>query len=186
MGRTSNTHEGISKERAHVHFELGLFINEKFPAWYKKTFPGQRNDHGQWNGQNLVGLDPRQVLLEEHRLGSKFNLLQYIQGQTELCRVLVRDKNFPWLSRYAALIRPNPKVQKDEIVGYEIVLNFNGVPMELIPRAASEVKGKSQFQLLSVNEAEQKRNPCRKLVTRRGTHWELTTHGENLLRLLVF
>ena len=99
--------------------------------------------------------------------------------------MLVRDKNFPWLSRYAALIRPNPKVQKDEIVGYEIVLNFNGVPMELIPRAASEVKGKSQFQLLSVNEAEQKRNPCRKLVTRRGTHWELTTHGENLLRLLV-
>src|SRR6187401_3107224 len=39
MGRTSNTGEGISKERAHVHFELGLFINEKFPAWYKKTFP---------------------------------------------------------------------------------------------------------------------------------------------------
>jgi murein DD-endopeptidase MepM/ murein hydrolase activator NlpD len=186
MGRTSNTHEGISKERAHVHFELGLFINEKFPAWYKKAFPGQRNDHGQWNGQNLVGLDPRQVLLEEHRLGSKFNLLQFIHGQTELCRVLIRDKSFPWLSRYAALVRLNPKEQKDEIVGYEIVLNFNGVPIELIPRAASEVKGKSQFQLLSVNEAEQKRNPCRKLVTRRGTHWELTTHGENLLRLLVF
>ena len=95
MGRTANTHEGISKERAHVHFELNLFINDRFPAWYRKTFPGQRNDHGAWNGQNLVGLDPRQVLLEEHSLGAKFNLLRVIRSQTELCRVVVRTTNFP-------------------------------------------------------------------------------------------
>ena len=46
MGRTANTREGISKERAHVHFELNLLINDRFPAWYKKTYPKQRNDHG--------------------------------------------------------------------------------------------------------------------------------------------
>ena len=49
LGRTSNTREGISKERAHVHFELDLVVNDRFPAWYKKTFPTQRNDHGVWN-----------------------------------------------------------------------------------------------------------------------------------------
>jgi murein DD-endopeptidase MepM/ murein hydrolase activator NlpD len=57
MGRTSNTGETITKDRAHVHFELNVFVNEGFAGWYKKTFPGQRNDHGIWNGQNLNGLD---------------------------------------------------------------------------------------------------------------------------------
>ena len=33
MGRTSNTHERISKERAHVHFELDLFYNDHFTIW---------------------------------------------------------------------------------------------------------------------------------------------------------
>jgi murein DD-endopeptidase MepM/ murein hydrolase activator NlpD len=186
MGHTANTREGISKERAHVHFELNLFLNDRFPAWYKKTFPGQRNDHGAWNGQNLVGLDPRQILLEEQKLGAKFDVLHLVRNQTELCRVFVRATNFPWLKRYAALIRSNPKAAKEGVAGYEIALNFNAVAFELIPRAASEIQGKAKFQLLSVNEAEQKRNPCRRLVTKRGARWELTSHGLNALELLTY
>jgi hypothetical protein len=93
---------------------------------------------------------------------------------------------FPWLKRYAALIRPNPKAEGEGVAGYEIALNFNAVPFELIPRAASELKGKAKFQLLSVNEAEQKRNPCRRLVTKRGARWELTSHGLNALELLTY
>lgn len=186
MGRTANTREGISKERAHVHFELNLFINDRFPGWYKRTFPGQRNDHGAWNGQNLVALDPRQLLLDAHSLGAKFNLVQHIRNQPELCRVMVRAKDFPWTKRYAALVRPNPKAEKEGVAGYEIALNFNGVAFELVPRAASEIKGKAKFQLLSVNEAEQERNPCRRLVAKRGARWELTSQGTRALELLTY
>ncbi len=186
MGRTANTREGISKDRAHVHFELNLFVNEAFPAWYKKTFPGQRNDHGQWNGQNMLGLDPRAVLLEQRRLGAKFNLVQFIQGQTELCRVTVRATDFPWLKRYAPLVRANTSAPSEGVAGYEIALNFNGIPIELIPRSATQLKGKAQFQLLSVNDAEQQKNPARRLVTKRGSRWELGPHGLNLLGLLTY
>ena len=186
MGRTANTREGISKERAHVHFELNLFVNDDFPVWYKKNFPGQRNDHGCWNGQNLIGLDPRAILLEQRRLGAKFNLVQFVQNQTELCRVVVRATTFPWLKRYAVLVRSNPLAMKEGVAGYEIALNFNGVPKELIPRAASELKSKAKFQLLSVNEAEAKKNPCRRLVTQRGSRWELAPHGLNALDMLTY
>ncbi len=186
MGRTANTREGISKERAHVHFELDLFINERFPAWYQKNFPGQRNDHGAWNGQNLLGLDPRAVLLEQHRLGAKFSLVHFIQNQTELCRVAVRATNFPWLKRYARLVRANPVAQSEGVAGYELALNFNGIPQELIPRAASELKGKAKFQLLSVNEPEARKNPCRRLVAQHGSRWELAPHGVAALELLTY
>lgn len=186
MGRTANTREGISKERAHVHFELNLLMNERFPAWYKKNFPGQRNDHGQWNGQNLLGIDPRAILLEQQERGAKFNLVTLIQSQPELCRVMVRATNFPWLSRYAPLIRPNPTATKEGIAGYELSLNFIGIPITLTPRAASEIKGKARVQLLSVNEAEYKKNPCRKLVTNRSGRWQLANNGLNLIELLTY
>ncbi len=56
MGRTSNTSERIGKERAHVHFELNLLINDNYATWFKKnSTPGERNDHGNWNGKNLGG-----------------------------------------------------------------------------------------------------------------------------------
>ncbi|MFO1497623.1 MAG: M23 family metallopeptidase [Verrucomicrobiota bacterium] len=60
MGHTSNTRQSISKDRSHVHFEMDLLVNERFPSWYKQTFSNQRNDHGMWNGLNMLGLDPRQ------------------------------------------------------------------------------------------------------------------------------
>jgi peptidoglycan LD-endopeptidase LytH len=186
MGRTANTREGISKDRAHVHFELNLLVNDRFASWYKRTFPTQRNDHGDWNGQNLLGIDPKAVLLAEHEQGAKFNLVGFIQGQTELCRVLVRKKYFPWLRRYAPLVRPGARAETEGVAGYEVALNFNGVAFELIPRAASEMKGKAKFQLLSVNEAEYHKNPARRLVAKKGARWELTNHGLNLLELLTY
>ncbi len=186
MGRTTNTRERISQERAHVHFELNLFINDRFSAWHKAAHPGERNDHGDWNGQNLAGLDPRLVLLAQQQQGAKFSLVQFIRQQTELCRVRVRDTRFPWLQRYSPLIRPNPRTDKEGVAAYEIALNFSGLPFELIPRAPAELPGRTRFQLLSVNAAEQQRNPCRRLVSKRGANWELTAQGVQWLELLVY
>jgi len=186
MGRTSNTRERISIDRAHVHFELNLLLNERYAAWHKSAIPGERNDHGDWNGKNLLGLDPRLILLAQHKEGAKFSLLDFIRNQTELCRVAVRDTKFPWLKRYPALQQPNPQADKEGVAGYELVLNFNGIPFQVIPRAASEIKSKARFQLVSVNDAEEQKNPCRRLVTKKGAHWQLTGHATELLQLLTY
>jgi peptidoglycan LD-endopeptidase LytH len=186
MGRTSNTRQRITKDRAHVHFEMNLRLNERYAAWHKATQAGERNDHGDWNGKNLVGIDPRQVLLAQQREGARFSLLNFIRSQTELCRVVVRDNGFNWLKRYAPLIRPNPVAEKEGVAGYEISLNFNGVAFALTPRAASEIKSKMKVQLVSVNEPEQQKNPCRKLVTKKTGRWELTPQGLELVQLLTY
>jgi murein DD-endopeptidase MepM/ murein hydrolase activator NlpD len=184
MGRTSNA-ETILKERAHVHFELNVLINDSFAAWFKRN-SRERNDHGEWNGQNLNGLDVREILLAEHAEGAKFSLLNYLRSQTELCRVVVRATNFPYLKRYPMLVLPNPKAGQEGVAGYEIALNFNAVPFELMPLAPSEIKGSGKFQLLSVNEAEARANPCDHLVAKRGSRWELTDKGLHELELLTY
>jgi peptidoglycan LD-endopeptidase LytH len=186
MGRTSNTRPGISRERAHVHFELNLFYNDHFSAWFKKHYPTEHDDHGIWNGQNLVGFDPRLVLLAQREGGPRFNLVHWLQHRTELCRVLVRKADFSWLRRYPMLVKDDPAVPRERVAGYEIAFDFNGLPFELVPRAASQMKGAAQYQLLSVNEAECTKNPCRRLVTRQGRNWQLGSNGLSLLDLLTY
>jgi murein DD-endopeptidase MepM/ murein hydrolase activator NlpD len=186
MGHTSNTHQGISKDRAHVHFELNLLANDHFAAWYKTGFPDQRNDHGTWNGLNLLGLDPRLILLREASEGASFSLLHFIRDQAELCRVLVRKSDFPWIHRYTPLIRRNPTADREGVAAYEVALNYNGVPFQLVPRAPSEVRTGPKYQLLSVNEAEAQDHPCRKLVVKSRGHWELAPAGMHLLDLLTY
>lgn len=185
MGRTSNA-ETIDKWRAHVHFELNVLINDNFAAWFKKASPGERNDFGEWNGQNLNALDEREILLAERAAGTNFSLVNFVRGQTELCRVLVRATNFPYLKRYPMLVVKNPVAEKEGIAGYEIAFNYNGVPFVLMPRAESEIKSKAKIQLLSVNEAEEKAHPCRHLVVKRGAHWELGNEGLRQIELLIY
>lgn len=186
MGRTSNTSERIGKDRAHVHFELNLFANDRFPDWFKKNLRGERNDHGAWNGQNLIGFDARLVLLAEQKQGAKFSVLEFLRNQTELCRVVVRKADFSWLHRYPQLVRRNPIAEKQGVAGCEIALNYNALPFEIIPRAASEIKGGASVQLISVNEAEQQKNPARRLVAKRGSRWELTDHGLKEISLITY
>ena len=186
LGRSANTREGISKDRAHLHFELGLRLSNRFTAWQKRNFPGQRNDHGEFNGRNFIALDPFPVFREQLRLRANFNLARLLTQQTELCRVLVRDTDFAWLRRYPPLVQAGPKGGKDAIAGYEIALNYHGLPFRLTPRTAAEINGQARYQLLSVNEAEQQARPCGRLVTKRNGQWQLTAAGERLLSLLTF
>ena len=185
MGRSSNTASGISKERAHVHFELNLFYSDHFAVWFKRRNPSERNDHGNFNGQNLVGIDSRLIFLAERDQGARFNLLDWIQHRPEICRVQVRATDFPWVRRYPMLIKHVALPPNERIAGYEIALDFNGLPFELVPRTAGQMKGLGKYQLLSVNQAEHDKNPCRHLVKRQGAGWALGNNGLSLLEMLT-
>ena len=187
MGRTSNTRQGISRERAHLHFEICLLANPNFSAWYKKNLADQRDDHGRWNGQNLIGIDPWKLFLGQHEDKAKrqpFSLRQFISNQPVLCRVLVKSPNFQWAKRHPDLVdsmKP-PKA----IAGYEISLDPNGVPVSSTPRDAASFSGKEPFKLLHVDPGVYKKFPCRKLVFKKGQQWVLTAKGITHIKLLTY
>lgn len=185
MGRSANTAEGITKARAHVHFELNLFISDKFPDYYKVVLPKERNDHGLWNGLNLAGLDPSELLKRSSTDDTNFHLADWIRHQPELCRVMVRKTAFSWLRRYPMLVNSNPRATAEGVAGYEVVFNFNGVAIQLTPKAEAELTSKQKVQLISVNEAEVEAKPCRNMLVRRGGKWELTQTGLDVIALLT-
>jgi peptidoglycan LD-endopeptidase LytH len=186
MGRSTNTREGISKDRAHLHFEFDFVLNDRYAAWHKQYLVGQRNDHGDWNGFNLAAIDPAALLLAAAREGTNFSLLKHIQARKEAVRVLVRDTNFSFLRRYPGLLKPNATAAKEGLAGYEISLDFNGGPIAVVPRAASEMKGTTKMRLLKINEAELAEHRCSKLITTRKGRRELGNAGQQRLSLLTY
>lgn len=186
LGRTANTRSGISKDRAHLHLEIALFMNKDFDAWYRKQIPGAKNDHGMFSGLNLAGLDPRMLYLEQKRLGYRFNLVEFVQSHPELCRVRIRKKNLNFTQRYQALVETNPAIPEESIAGYEVVLAYTGTPVKFIPLTAEMLSGRPEVELISVDETVQKKYRCRKLVTRSGSKWRLAANGEKVISLLMF
>ncbi len=186
MGRTTNTKQPITKDRAHLHFEINLVVNDRYSAWHQTRQKGLRNDHGNFNGRNLLGLDPEAVFREQARLGDRFSLVSFLRSRPVLARVAVRDTQIAWVKRYPQLVVRNPLAEREGVAGYELALTFNGVPVRVTPRAASELKGITRMKLLAVDAAEHSRRPCGKLVFKRGQLWTLLPRGEELVDLLTY
>jgi murein DD-endopeptidase MepM/ murein hydrolase activator NlpD len=183
MGRSTNTKTRISKERAHLHFEICLLINDKFPQWFSKNFPHERNDHSVWNGQNLVSIDPTKIFLQQAKLGSNFNLRVFIQSLTPMFSVVVNSTNFSFIRRYPGLIKMDQNFKINAFSGFEVVFDFNGVPIMLIP-TSEKISG--QFALKRVSEDECNKNPGRKFLVKKGEHWALTNNGKRWIDLLLY
>lgn len=185
LGRSTNTREGISKDRAHLHFEINFALNDRYADWHAKYREGTRNDHGSWNGQNLAAVDPASILIASAREGANFSLLKHLRARKEAFRVLARDSNFSFLRHYPSLIKRNPNADKEGAAGYEISFDFNGAPIELIPRAPGEIRSGPKIQLLTANETELNRNRCSRYVIKRGSAYQLTNAGEMRALLVI-
>jgi hypothetical protein len=103
MGHTSAGVSAITKDRSHLHFEVGLLLSTGFNNWYAAQPENRKspNQHGLWNGQNLIGLDPLQVL------GAKNpNLLASVRSQPVALAVVMHTAKTPdFVKRYPALTR---------------------------------------------------------------------------------
>ena len=186
LGTMGRTGQPIGKDRAHVHFEINLVVNDRFTEWFRRHYPDERNDHGNFHGKNLLGIDPRGVLMEQRARGGEFSLARFVASQPVMARVAVRNPQLRFANRYPQFVRPNPRAEREGVAGYELGLNFNGIPVEIIPRSAQELAGVSGHKLLSVNESEWRAHPCGRLVIRRGQAWTLTGHGDELVDLIAF
>ncbi len=181
MGRSSNTRERISRERAHLHFEICFLLNPDFDRWYRKRDP-KAPPFGAFNGQNFVGLDPA-VLLREAATNPKMNFAEYIARQPVGFTVLVPAGSLRWAELHPEQIRGGLTTNT---VAYEVGVTVWGLPVALWPRTAEQVAGRNLPVLNLVNEAELMQGNCRRLVERAGAGWRLSARGRDWLELLTY
>jgi murein DD-endopeptidase MepM/ murein hydrolase activator NlpD len=169
MGRSASGY-AIPKDRAHLHFEIGLWLTRDFQGWYNWKKFGSRNEHGLFNGMNLAGINPLDFYdkLRSRRIE---NFKQYYAQLSPAARVRVATGRIPdFIERYPALLtKPLPT---DALVGgWEVTFNEMGVPFAWAPLTAMEMIGyrPGEVRVVDANETLLRSCRCKSLVfTKRG------------------
>ena len=179
MGHSSST--SIPRNRAHVHFEIGLLSNTRFALWARAQ--KLKPDHGNFHGGNLLGVDPLAVFRWQ-RQQPAFRFRDFLTQQPAAFELaLTPPRALDFFQRYPALWDGAPWA------GGALVLHCteNGLPLK--GRAATEAErralGRSAFAVLRVNETALGRNGSHLVVQGRGG-WKLGASGERWLSALVY
>ena len=129
LGVMGWTGPGLVRERAHLHFEIAFQMNRKFAEWVDTAKPGrlwQPNRHGEWNGLNLMGIDPVPLLKaanEENSLTWKEALSKQPGGFT------VRVPSFEGTPTWMQWIeRKSPSAQP---LSWDIEMTPWGLPLRM-------------------------------------------------------
>ncbi|MSU46285.1 MAG: M23 family metallopeptidase [Lacunisphaera sp.] len=178
MGRSAGGY-AIPPDRAHLHFEIGLMMTQNFASWYAWKKFGSPNEHGPWNGMNLMGLDP-QDFLRQWRSRQVDNFQEYLDRLHPVVRVRVATSRVPdFISRYPSLLRrPRPA---GLVVGWEVECNATGLPLAWTPLTPAEVAGMraNAVQIVVVESALVRASRCKSLVKPHGSGYlpgaDLTT-----------
>lgn len=183
MGHSSGGYM-IPVARSHLHFEIGVAATRDFEAWYARRRFGSRNEHGMWNGMNLLGIDPI-AFYAEWKAGRLNSVQDFFARQETAVRVRISTYRTPdFVTRYPSLlVKPMPF---GPVAGWEIRCNWTGLPFAWTPLTMAEVTGMpvNKPQLLEVNAEIARRERSKSLaVARRGT-WTVGKDLEIVLEQL--
>lgn len=120
---------GLNKERSHLHLEFCMLISEKFQDWYDMLKIASPNRHGIYNGLNLIGMDPADILVM-CKEGKRFSLSSYLASQPFQYKVRIPAKGaLEIVKRYPFLLRSGPA----NPASWEIAFAGSGLPLSVTP-----------------------------------------------------
>jgi murein DD-endopeptidase MepM/ murein hydrolase activator NlpD len=183
MGHSSGGYM-IPKDRAHLHFEIGVMVTRDFQAWYDRQRFGSRNDHGVWNGMNLMGVDPLDFFnaWRAHRIDTVQDYFSRLETAVRLRIATRRTPDF--VNRYPSLLTKPPPL--GVVAGWEIRFNWTGIPFAWTPLTANEVMGLplDRPRILEVNAELERRERSKSLAVSRRGEWTAGRDLETVLQQL--
>lgn len=183
MGRSAGGYT-IPKSRAHLHFEIGLKLTDDFSQFYKRRKYKVANQHGNWNGMNLVGLNPLEYFMMR-RKGNVRNLAEYFEVlPTAVIVKVVSDKVPDFVNRYPELI----ELQKNNeaAIGWEIEFTWYGMPkkMRVLTGKGSVPSGAFRVELVHFSKDKLSKALARKTLQKKGSSIEMGRTLKTYLELL--
>ena len=183
MGRSASTY-AIPKDRAHLHFEIGVWLTRDFQSWYDWKKFGSKNEHGLWNGMNLLGVDPL-AFFDAYRAGKLRSVQDFFAGMREAVRLRIAVAKTPdFVSRYPALLTKG--IVEGAFGGWEISFNEMGVPYAWTPLSPMDVVDMrpGEIRVAATNDALLRANDCKSLVFSKRGRQAIGSDLESVLQLL--
>lgn len=177
MGRTSAGVSPITKDRSHLHFEVGLMLSTGFNRWYAAQPENKQspNLHGLYNGQNLIGMDPLLILGQP-----KVDILAALRSQPTALTIGLRTNKMPdFVQNYPALMRGDAS----RAAGWYVEFSWQGMPIRWTALdAKSPQLPAGRWRLLEIDQTQRTRLIQRKMLGADGrTPGELLTQNLEVL-----
>ncbi len=161
MGRSASY--TIPKQRAHLHFEICFLLTDKFQNWYNWKKFESKNDHGIYNGMNLVGIDPA-AFFEETQWNHASTIRQVLEAEKTAFTIMVSTSQVPdFIRRYPALV--DGVISEAALDGWRIEFTYYGAPKKwspLISKSGEIQEGK--LALVDYDKELITSDACRKML----------------------
>lgn len=168
MGRSAGGYT-IPKDRAHLHYEVGLMLTRRFQSWYDWRKFGSPNEQGLYNGMNMMGVDALDFF-NQFRARRVNNFAEYFAQMTAVARVRIATSQTPdFVQRYPELL--TAEIPPGGVAGWELKVNETGLPFSWTPLAATDVIGMrvNEVRVSDVDAEALKRCRAKSIaVSRRG------------------
>ncbi|MCF3648308.1 M23 family metallopeptidase [Synoicihabitans lomoniglobus] len=184
MGRSAGGYT-IPKERAHVHFEMGLRLTDNFQSWYDWKKFGSKNTHGAYNGMNLVGFDPL-AFYDAFRAQKVDTFADFLRGLEPVAIVRIATTKTPdFVKRYPSLV--GATVPAGDLAGWEISFNQHGVPFawRALRKAAVKDYKRLESRVVWRDSDALRACRCKDLVRKRWGHYRPDSDMQRNLQLLL-
>ncbi len=183
MGRSAGGYS-IPKQRAHLHLETGLVLTARFQTWFERQKYPSPNEHGLFNGMNIVGFDFLDFA-ERVRDGQVEDVRDYLRRLPVAAEILVRSRHTPdFVTRYPDLLRA--PVPAAGVAGWRIEFTWFGLPIGWWPLTGLELEGSapSRTSVALHDPVLLGRFPCQSLITSRGGHPVIGSKAADILEML--
>ena len=159
MGNTASFR--IPLQRSHLHFEVGIRLSGNFDTWYNRQGFKSKNKHNNFNGYNLVGLDPIKFY-SEYQKSSFLRPIDYLSSLPTVAKIQVNYGATPnLLVRNPSLIL-NPE-NKQPLKSW--ICSFGPFGFPLVFEKSSQ-RINQPVRILSYDERHDS-EWCRKLIINR-------------------
>jgi hypothetical protein len=167
MGRSAGARP-IPKARAHVHVETGFWLTRHFQRWYdQRKFPNA-NEHGAFNGMNIVSFDFMDFV-ERLRAGEVKSVREYVLRLPTAVTIVTRATRVPdFVTRYPGLVAaPAPA---EGLAGWQIEFTWFGVPKLWRPLAENDaaLSGVTGREIVFADADLLERFPCQNVARTQG------------------
>jgi len=176
MGNTASFR--IPLDRSHLHFEVGIRLSNQFDKWYKRQRFKTPNKHNNYNGYNLVGIDPIKFY-SQYQKKSFRTPAEFLNNLPTVAKVQVMSQNTPFIASRSSALMPSsttPKLVKSWICSFGPF----GLPTRLEPSSSSF---NGTIRILSYDERHDS-DFCRKLMVRKDGKLHPSEQLETYLELI--
>ncbi len=184
MGRSSSE-QAIPKQRAHLHFEMGVLLSRDFQSWFDWKKFGGHNQQAIYNGMNLMGFDPLDFY-NEFRSRRVDTFRAYFARMQTAVRLRIATRRIPdYATRYPSLLT-KPLPVGELVGGWEMCVNEMGLPFSLTPLTPMETMSLApdEVRVLDVDQVLLKKHRCRSLVFSKRGSWAIGRDLQEVLQLV--